>query len=155
GVLAGEEARREDTKTPMRFVLFTVALNTVLGAGLFLWFRSQGWDGFPGLAIATSIAAWINTALLFFGLLARGWYRPGPRLISRLVSVGLASGAMGAALILLMQQRAMLESWIGFSKFVEVLVFILIGAAIYSVAAILFGAVRLSDLKGMARKSAD
>ena len=152
-VLAPGFFAREDTKTPMRFVLFTVALNTVLGAGLFFWFRSQGWAGFPGLAIATSIAAWMNTALLFFGLLARGWYRPGPRLISRLFSVTLASGAMGAALITLMQQRALLESWIGFSKFVEVLVFILIGAAIYGVAALLFGAVRLSDLKGMTRKS--
>ncbi|MEM7639175.1 MAG: murein biosynthesis integral membrane protein MurJ [Pseudomonadota bacterium] len=152
-VLAPGFFAREDTKTPMRFVLFTVALNTVLGAGLFFWFRSQGWAGFPGLAIATSIAAWMNMALLFFGLLARGWYRPGPRLISRLLSVALASGAMGAALIALMQQRAVLESWIGFSKFVEVLVFILIGAAIYGIAALLFGAVRLSDLKGMTRKS--
>ncbi|MEM6556979.1 MAG: lipid II flippase MurJ, partial [Pseudomonadota bacterium] len=152
-VLAPGFFAREDTKTPMRFVLFTVALNTVLGAGLFFWFRSQGWAGFPGLAIATSIAAWMNTALLFFGLLARGWYRPGPRLISRLFSVALASGAMGAALIALMQQRALLESWVGFSKFVEVLVFILIGAVIYGMAALLFGAVRLSDLKGMARKS--
>ena len=69
------------------------------------------------------------------------------------LSVALASGAMGAALIALMQQRAVLENWIGFSKFVEVLVFILIGAAIYGIAALLFGAVRLSDLKGMTRKS--
>lgn len=152
-VLAPGFFAREDTKTPMQFVLFSVALNTLLGAGLFMWFRSQGWAGFPGLAIATSIAAWLNTALLFFGLLTRGWYRPGPRLLSRLLSVALASGAMGAALIFLMQQQAVLESWIGFSKFAEVLVFILIGAVIYGVAAIIFGAVRISDLKGMTRKS--
>ncbi|MEM7328027.1 MAG: murein biosynthesis integral membrane protein MurJ [Pseudomonadota bacterium] len=152
-VLAPGYFAREDTKTPMRFVLLTVALNTTLGAGLFLWFQSQGWPGFPGLAIATSIAAWINAALLFFGLLSRGWYRPGPRLISRLLSVALASAAMGAALLVIMPQRELLEAWFAFSKFAEVLAFILIGAAIYGVAALLFGAVRLSDLKGMTRKS--
>lgn len=152
-VLAPGFFAREDTKTPMRFVLFTVALNTVLGASLFIWFRSQGWAGFPGLAIATSIAAWINAALLFFGLLTRGWYRPGPRLLSRLVSVALASAAMGAALLYLIGQQDMIEAWVPFSKFVEVLAFILIGAAIYGVAAIVFGAVRLSDVKGRPRPS--
>ena len=150
-VLAPGFFAREDTKTPMRFVLFTVALNTVLGAGLFFWFKSQGWPGFPGLAIATSIAAWINAALLFFGLQRRGWYRPGPRLISRLISVVLASSAMGAALIYLIGQRDMLQSWVTYGKFVEVLAFIAIGATIYGIAAIVFGAVRMSDLKGAGR----
>lgn len=147
-VLAPGYFAREDTKTPMRFVLFTVALNTVLGAGLFFWFKSQGWPGFPGLAIATSIAAWINVALLFFGLQKRGWYRPGPRLISRLISVAFASSAMGAALIYLISQRETLQSWVTYGKFFEVLAFIAIGAGIYGVAAIVFGAVRMSDLKG-------
>lgn len=150
-VLAPGFFAREDTKTPMRFVLFTVALNTVLGAGLFYWFRTQGWAGFPGLAIATSIAAWINTALLFVGLISRGWYRPGPRLVSRLISVTLASIAMGAALVFVMHHQEQLETWISFSKFVEVLAFITIGGAIYAVSALLFGAVRLSDLKGLKR----
>lgn len=154
-VLAPGFFAREDTKTPMRFVLFTVALNTVLGASLFIWFRSQGLAGFPGLAIATSIAAWINAALLFFGLQSRGWYRPGRRLISRLVSVSLASLAMGGGLIYLVGQRAQLETMLPYGKFVEVLAFITIGAAIYGVAAILFGAVRLSDIKGIARRSAN
>ena len=150
-ILAPGFFAREDTKTPMRFVLFTVALNTVLGAGLFVWFRSLGWDGFPGLAIATSIAAWINAALLFLGLQRRGWYRPGPRLISRLASVILASAAMGGALLYLLQRRDVLQTWVSYGKFAEVLAFILIGAAVYGIAALLFGAVRLSDLKGMTR----
>lgn len=152
-ILAPGYFAREDTKTPMRFVLFTVALNTALGAGLFLWFKSQGWPGFPGLAIATSVAAWINAALLFFGLQAKGWYRPGPRLISRLVSVTLASLAMGGALIYLLGQREVIQAWMPYGKFVEVLSFIVIGAAAYGVAAIVFGAIRLSDLKGMARRN--
>ena len=153
-VLAPGYFAREDTKTPMRFVLFTVALNTVLGAGLFLWFRSQGWAGFPGLAIATSVAAWMNAGLLFWGLHARNWYRPGPRLLSRLVSVALASTAMGWALFFMLGQREHLETWIPYGKFFEVLAFIVIGAAVYGLAAILCGAVRLSDIKGLSRRNA-
>ena len=153
-VLAPGFFAREDTKTPMRFVLFTVVLNTVLGAGLFLWFRSQGWPGFPGLAIATSIAAWVNAALLFIGLQARGWYRPGARLISRLVSVTLASLAMGAALLYLLTQQDVLQSWVPYGKFSEVLAFIVLGAGVYGIAALLFGAIRPSDLKAMLRRKA-
>ncbi|MEO0449044.1 MAG: murein biosynthesis integral membrane protein MurJ [Pseudomonadota bacterium] len=151
-VLAPGFFAREDTKTPMRFVLFTVALNTALGAGLFLWFRAQGWDGFPGLAIATSIAAWMNAALLFFGLQSRGWYRPGGRLISRLVSVLLASLAMGAALYVLLGQRELIQSVLPYGKFVEVLAFISLGAVVYAAAALVFGAIRISDLKGLMRR---
>ncbi|MEM9055759.1 MAG: murein biosynthesis integral membrane protein MurJ [Pseudomonadota bacterium] len=150
-VLAPGYFAREDTKTPMRFALMTVALNTVLGAGLFFWFKSQGWAGFPGLAIATSVAAWMNAALLFFGLQARGWYKPGRRLMSRLVSVTLASLAMGGALLYLLTRPELLQNWIRYGKFVEVLAFIAIGAAIYGVAALVFGAVRLSDIRGRSR----
>lgn len=153
-VLAPGYFAREDTKTPMRFALITVALNTVLGAGLFFWFKSQGWDGFPGLAIATSVAAWVNAAMLFVGLQARGWYRPGRRLISRLFSVTLASLAMGGGLIYLLKHPQLLQDQIRYGKFVEVLAFIAVGAAIYAMAALLFGAVRLSDLKGMRRGGA-
>lgn len=153
-VLAPGYFAREDTKTPMRFVLFTVALNTVLGAGLFLWFRSQGWAGFPGLAIATSLAAWMNAGLLFWGLQARNWYKPGRRLLSRLVSVALASGAMGGALFVMLGQRELLEIWVPYGKFFEVLAFIVIGALVYGLAAIVCGAIRLSDIKGFSRRNA-
>lgn len=153
-VLAPGFFAREDTKTPMRFALFAVAINTVLGAGLFFWFKSQGWDGFPGLAIATSVAAWLNAAMLFIGLQARGWYRPGRRLVMRIISVTLASLAMGGALLYMLRHPELVQDRIAYGRFVEVLVFIAIGAAVYGIAAILFGAVRPSDLKGMRRGSA-
>ncbi|MEL6413847.1 MAG: polysaccharide biosynthesis C-terminal domain-containing protein, partial [Pseudomonadota bacterium] len=112
------------------------------------------WPGFPGLAIATSVAAWLNAALLFFGLQTRGWYKPGARLISRLVSVTLASLSMGAALLFLLGHRDTLQTWVTYGKFSEVLAFITIGAAVYGIAAIVFGAIRPSDLKAMLRRKA-
>ena len=137
----------------MRFALWTVLLNTALGASLFFWFRSQGWDGFPGLAMATSFSAWMNAAMLVFGLRARGWYHPGRRLILRRLSVTLASLAMGGALYYLLQNPDLIQNRIAYGKFVEVLVFILIGGLIYGLAALVFGAIRLSDLKGLRRRA--
>lgn len=153
-VLAPAYFAREDTKTPMRFSLLSVALNTALGAGLFFWFTSQGWDGFPGLAMATSVAAWVNVALLVSGLIARNWYRPGLKLMSRLISVTLASFAMGAVLFLLLQRPDWLTAYTPDSKLLEVLCFILIGAVTYGVAALVFGAVRVSDLRNAIRRTA-
>ncbi len=150
-VIAPAYFAREDTKTPMRFALITVAINTVLGASLFFWLRSQGIAGFPGLAIATSIAAWANVAFLLIGLRARGWYTPGPRLLRRLVSVTLASLAMGATLYYYLTHRADYLAYIPDQKWLEVGWFIIGGAAIYGLAAILFGAIRIRDLRPMRR----
>ena len=153
-VLAPGFFAREDTKTPMRYALITVVVNTALGASLFFWFKSHGWDGFPGLAIATSVAAWMNAAMLFFGLQARGWYHPGRRLALRLVSVTLASLAMGGALIYLLQHPALIQDQIPYGRLVEVLAFITIGALVYAISALIFGAVRISDIKGIKRRPA-
>ena len=62
---------------------------------------------------------------------------------------------MGASLFYLIGQKDQLLAWVPFGTFVEVLVFIAIGAAVYGVAALLFGAVRISDLKGITRRSAN
>lgn len=146
-VLAPAFFAREDTKTPMRFALLTVALNTVLGAGLFFWLKSIGEAGFPGLAIATSIAAWVNAGLLFFGLKSRGWYVPGPRLAGRLISVTLASAAMGAVLWYILQVPEQFVALVPYGKFMETIAFIACGGLAYAFAALLFGAIRLSDLR--------
>ncbi|HBQ49008.1 MAG TPA: murein biosynthesis integral membrane protein MurJ, partial [Hyphomonas atlantica] len=54
-------------------------------------------------AIATSVAAWMNTALLAMTLLARGWYTPGPRLVSGVVRAALATAIMSAAVWFMLQ----------------------------------------------------
>ena len=61
---------------------------------------------------------------------------------------------MGAVLYGLMARRAQIESWVPYGTFVQVLCFITLGAIAYAVAALLFGAIRVSDLKGMIRRNA-
>ena len=153
-VLAPGFFAREDTKTPMLFALISVAINTALGAGLFFWLKSLGQPGFPGLAIATSAAAWVNAGLLFLTLRARSWYAPGRRLISRLVSAGLASAAMGGGLVWILMREDTMRALVPGGRLVDTLAFIAAGILLYGVAALVFGAVRPSDLRGLMRRSA-
>ena len=146
-VLAPAYFAREDTKTPMKFALVSVAVNTALGASLFLWLRSQGVDGFPGLAVATSTAAWGNALMLIAGLRSRGWYTPGPVLRSRLIRVLLATAAMAVVLMIWMRNHSSFEIGLLESKLVETAAFILVGLITYAIAALAVGAVKLSDLR--------
>ena len=130
----------------MRFALVSVVINTVLGAGLFFWFSSLGGYGYPGLAIATSIAAWANALLLAFGLAKRGWYRPGPALISRLIRASLATGAMSWVLWLALQHVALIRAHIYDSKLEIALIIIFASMVAYALAALIFGAVRPREL---------
>ncbi|MEO0720674.1 MAG: murein biosynthesis integral membrane protein MurJ [Pseudomonadota bacterium] len=151
-VLAPAFFAREDTVTPMRFALASVFVNTVLGAGLFFWLRSSGALGYTGLAVATSVAAWINVALLVGALMAKDIYRPGARLAFRLAGALAASIAMAFALAFMLRERVRLEVLMPGGTLSEAVAFVATGGLIYAVAAILFGAVRVSDLRGAMRR---
>ena len=151
-VLAPAYFAREDTRSPMAFALVSVALNTLLGAALFVWLLQRGADGFPGLAFATSLAAWVNAGLLARGLWRRGWYRPGPRLISRLIRTGVSTAAMAALLALAPGQMQALTALALGSPFLATVGVILAGAMAYGLAALATGAVAPSDLARLVRR---
>ena len=153
-VLAPAYFANEDTKTPMAYALTSVALNTALGAGLFFWLKSQGVPGFPGLAIATSAAAWVNVILLAGTLVRRDWYRPGPRLVSRLIRASVATALMGAALFGMLHFRDEVYAIALSSRLITTMVFIFAGMGVYGIAAFLTGAVRVTDIKGLVRRRA-
>lgn len=151
-VLAPPYFAREDTKTPMRFALISVVVNTLLGAGLFFWLKQSGQPGFPGVAMATSAAAWVNAGLLALTLARRGWYRPGPRLVSGLVRAALASLILTAAIWLMLWQLPAIQTALFGSKAIAAAVIVLAGTFIYAVAALLTGALRLSDVRQALRR---
>ncbi|WP_084399225.1 murein biosynthesis integral membrane protein MurJ [Henriciella aquimarina] len=150
-VLAPGFFAREDTRTPMGYSLTSVGVNTVLGASLFFLLKTNGMAGFPGLAIATSTAAWVNAGLLFIGLLRRDWYRPGGELVRRLVSVFIASSAMAGLLWFLANHSDTIANYTLDSKFLAALAIAAVGAAAYGLFALIFGAIRISDIKGARR----
>lgn len=84
---------REDTATPMRFAIVSVAVNV---AGSLILSR---WFGHVGIAMATSLAAWVNAALLGLTLARRGFYAPDERLSRRLPRMLLSGLLMGVLLL--------------------------------------------------------
>lgn len=89
---------REDTKTPMRFAFVNMVVNVVLSLALFFTFKELGFMPHVGIALATSIAGWINAVLLWAALARTGDFACDARLARNLPFVLMASIAMGAAL---------------------------------------------------------
>jgi putative peptidoglycan lipid II flippase len=98
-VLAPGYFARQDTRTPVRVSLIAFSVNMILNVVIVL---PAYWLGFPAphvlLATSTSLAAAINTVLLWRGLKRDGIYRPEPgwpRLLAQIVA---ANGVMAAVL---------------------------------------------------------
>ena len=91
-VLAPGFFARQDTKTPVRIAVVALLANVVLNLALVLPLRHAG------LALATSLAAYLNAVLLFRELRRSGVYRPMPGWRAIWVRTILSSLVMAAAL---------------------------------------------------------
>ena len=91
-VLAPGFFSRQDTTTPMRIAVISVVANIVLSIAL------VGPLQHMGLALAISLAAWINALLLLYCLWREGVYRPrsgwGLFLVRIVVATALMSGLL-------------------------------------------------------------
>lgn len=139
---------RENTKTPMVWAGISAALNLSLGFTLFVLM------GFDGLALATSIAAWVNVIGLASLLLKSGDLAADTRLKKHLPRVFLASVVMGAGL---WWGRAYFPE-LGASDILMDFVWLIIvsgaGAILYGIAATLLRAYDLADIGKAFSKSA-
>ncbi|MFY0615703.1 MAG: murein biosynthesis integral membrane protein MurJ [Hyphomicrobiaceae bacterium] len=89
---------REDTKTPMRLALVNMLVNVALSLVLFYAFKRAGWMPHVGIAMATSIAGWLNALLLWMTLARSNDFEWDVRLRRSVPIVIIASLAMGLAL---------------------------------------------------------
>ncbi len=142
---------REDTQAPMRFAITSMIVNVVLGAALFFGLRQLGVHGFPGLAIATSVAAWINVLLMIRALMKSDAYRPTPQGMGRLFRILLASAILFAVMWSAQANRAYLEAQLG-SKELLIAIVILGGGTFYFVLAFLVRAVTFSEVRAAFRR---
>ncbi len=83
---------RQDTKTPVKIAVVAMFSNIVMNLLLI------GPLAHAGLALATSLAAFINAGLLLYGLVQRRVYRIGGGWLPTLVRVALATAGMTAVL---------------------------------------------------------
>jgi putative peptidoglycan lipid II flippase len=82
---------RHDTRTPVLASTVSVIVNLAVNVSL------MHSIGHVGIAIGTSIAAWINAGILAVVLYRRGHLKPDARLKRRLPAMVAASAIMGAA----------------------------------------------------------
>lgn len=137
---------REDTRRPLRYAVWSLALNATLA------FSLMPLIGFSAAAWATTLSAWVMVAQLWWGARAMGEEaRFDARFLSRLWRIALASALMGAALWVgwsLLQPMLELRAYRIFGLFL----LIFLGIVSYSVAAIGLRAVRPAELKAMIRQ---
>lgn len=145
---------RHDTKTPMRFAVWSLTLNTLGSIALFFLFKHLGWMPHLGIAVATTIGGWVNALLLWRGLSANGNFISDDRLIQTLPRILFSALLMALALYL---AARWLDPWLtetqGIApRFSALAVVIAIGMVTYFAVAQLTGAVRLQQLRQSLRR---
>ena len=134
---------REDTKTPMYFAGVSMAVNVILSIALFPYLAHVG------IALAATIAGWVNALLLMVELMRRGHYHFTPQLIRRVSCLSLSALLMGGVLMGLMAY------WLGdvfalkgtASSFMALFILIGAGGGSFVLASLLTGGVSISWLK--------
>ena len=142
---------REDTRRPMIYAVVAVVFTIVVGAGLFFWLSRMGIDGVLGLAVATSLSAWINVTLLAGTLMREDAWRPSPAFLSRLSRV-LAASAVMAALLVAAGMGYDTLSRVLLAKEIAVLIVCGAGGLVYAACIVLFRAVSVSELKATLKR---
>nr|WP_211104983.1 murein biosynthesis integral membrane protein MurJ [Azospirillum formosense] len=138
---------RHDTATPVRVALAATAVNVALKLAL------MGPLAQVGLAVATSVAAWVNAGLLAWLLTRRGLFKADARLLRNLPRMAIAALAMGGTLWLVQTQ---LSSWLTahglFERLGGLVLLGLAGLLVYAVLAVALGLLRRSDLGRLRRR---
>jgi putative peptidoglycan lipid II flippase len=138
-VLAPGYYARKDTATPVKYGIIAMVSNMVLNLAFVLPLMFYFNVGHLGLALATSVSAWINAGLLLRGLLRSGvyvfqpgWGRYGVRLL-------VSTGVMALAVVMV---TADLSRWLGWSwqqRALEIALVVAAGAAAYLVTHLVAG----------------
>ncbi|MEM7696123.1 MAG: murein biosynthesis integral membrane protein MurJ [Pseudomonadota bacterium] len=129
---------REDTATPMMFAGVAMVVNVI---GSIAGAMILGADGLAhvGIAIATSLAGWVNAALLFVGLIRRGDFQADRLLVGRSVGFLAASLALMIVATLIAQN---FSTWFFDADMVRSIA--ALGILVLGSAAIFFGMCQLS-----------
>jgi putative peptidoglycan lipid II flippase len=91
---------RQDTKTPVKIGIIALVTNMVLNVIFVVpWYRAGIAGPHAGLAIATSLSAFLNAGLLYRGLRKEGVIAPQPGWGRFMVQIAVACAVMAMLLI--------------------------------------------------------
>ncbi|MFT7562986.1 MAG: putative peptidoglycan lipid II flippase [Bacteroidia bacterium] len=132
-VLAPGYFARQDPKTPVKFGLLAMAANFIMNLIFVGSLVSWGFAGpHAGLALASSLAAYLNAGMLYRGLRKKGVYRPGSGWLRLFSIVSLACAAMAAMLMLGAPNG---ENWMALTavnRAFDLLIYIFFGASVFA-----------------------
>jgi putative peptidoglycan lipid II flippase len=137
---------REDTRTPFRYALVSLVVNAVIAIGL------APFIGFLAPAIGTTAAAWAMVWLLWRGSRPMGEAAAlDARMRQRLPRILLACAAMA---VVLLGVQWLLAGWLATPghRILALALLVTAGGAAYFLAAFLFRAVTLADLRAILRR---
>lgn len=137
-----------DTKTPFKIAVTCVAVNLFFNLVLVFVADMQ----YVGMALATSIAGWVNLALMAYILHRRSLFVPDAALKARLVKMLAATGIMMAALLLAQPLFAGYYEENIFSKAFALTAVITIGIAVYGLAVLALKAYEFAALKALLKR---
>ncbi len=135
---------RQDMKTPVRYGIYAMLVSLVLNIVLVFPLAHAG------LALATSLGAFFNAALLLRKLLRENIYQPASGWPLFFIRVLLAGAAMSLSLHYLVDARWW-NAWSATERVINLLKWIGIGMAIYT-ATLLLAGLRLRDMTAMRSK---
>ncbi|MBV8686126.1 MAG: murein biosynthesis integral membrane protein MurJ [Alphaproteobacteria bacterium] len=141
---------RADTRTPVRYALYSVGVNLVGNVTLIPLLAQVGM-GHVGPPLATAAASSLNVWMLYRALKGRGHFEADRRLRRRLPRLALAAVLMGAAVHWL---APFADPWLTRSLAERALALGALvggGAAVYAAACFVTGAFRLGDVTALLR----
>ena len=145
-VLAPGFYAREDMRTPVRIGIIAMVANMVLNVAFvfpLMWWLNLG---HVGLALATSVSAWLNALLLFRGLRRDAVLPQGSLPFRWLFQVTAATAAMLAILLWLMPDHAMWAEWLWWQRARQLGILCSAGLGVFGVSLLCCG-VRPADLR--------
>ncbi len=137
---------RRDTKTPVYTAGAALVINLAGNLALIPLL------GVAGLALAGSIAAWANCAMLYWVLHRRGHFTIEPDLLVRIGRILLSAAAMGAAIWYLAPLGAAYYGAGALARVGSILALVGVGAFVYFALAWLTGAIDRSKIAMLTRR---
>lgn len=125
-ILAPAFYAHHDTKTPFKIATFCIFVNLALNLILMFPFRHVG------MAMATSIAAWVNVSMMVTALVRRGWMSIGMYMLKDIFVITLMSAIMVAAAYALAQWLAPWFHGHEIERFAALVAVVTGGVAVYA-----------------------
>ncbi|MEZ5692030.1 MAG: murein biosynthesis integral membrane protein MurJ [Rickettsiales bacterium] len=125
----------EDTKTPFKIATICIGVNIFFNLLLMIPLQHVG------LALATSIASWVNVILLLRSLRNKSWILVEKQMLSQMIKIFVVSLIMGVVLWLLVPfaMPYMVSDAEQYIRFISLILLCLSGVVVYFVAGFIFG----------------